>query len=315
MRALFGLLVMAGMVSGHCLSHFYKFTRHYNKEYSHDEVFTRYRTFCKNLEFIKNHNSTSYKLQINEFADLTFEQFRERHFGIGYRLPVADRVSIDDTLEVDIPASVDWRTKGAVTPVKNQGMCGSCWAFSTTGSVEGAWVLQGGHSLTSLSEQQLVDCAQAEGNNGCNGGLMDYGFQYVIDNKGLCAELTYPYTGADGTCKKTCSKVVTITGFKDIPQGNEQALLNAVGTVGPVSVAIEADQQAFQFYSSGVFDASCGTNLDHGVLVVGYGTDAGKDYWIVKNSWGSSWGESGYIRMIRGKNQCGITLSASYPLV
>jgi C1A family cysteine protease len=315
MRALFGLLVMAGMVSGHCLSHFYKFARTYHKDYSHDEIMPRYRTFCKNLQYIKNHNESNWSVAINEFADLSFEEFKQRHYGIGYRLPSKEKFIIDDSLEVDIPTSADWRTKGAVTPVKNQGMCGSCWAFSTTGSVEGAWVLQGGHSLTSLSEQQLVDCAQAEGNNGCNGGLMDYGFQYIIDNGGICTEASYAYTGSDGTCKKTCSKVATITGFKDIPQGNEQALLNAVGTVGPVSVAIEADQQGFQFYSRGVFDASCGTNLDHGVLVVGYGTDTGKDYWIVKNSWGSSWGESGYIRMIRGKNQCGITLSASYPLV
>jgi len=202
-----------------------------------------------------------------------------------------------------------------VPPVKAPGMCGSCWAFSTPGSVEGAWVIQGKNTLVSLSEQQLVDCSQAEGNEGCNGGLMDYGFQYIIDNGGICTEAAYAYTGTDGTCKKTCEKVVKISGYKDIPSGNETSLLNAVGTVGPVSIAIEADQSGFQFYSGGVFDGACGTSLDHGVLAVGYGTDSGKDYWTVKNSWGASWGETGYIRMIRNKNQCGLTLAASYPTV
>ena len=314
MRALFGILVMAGMVSGHCLSHFYDFVKTYDKKYDHDEVYHRYNTFCKNLNYIKKHNATSWSVAVNEFTDLSFAEFREKHYGLGATLS-SNRLIIDDSLEIEVPASIDYREKGAVTPVKNQGMCGSCWAFSTTGAVEAAWVLHGGNPLTSLSEQQLVDCAQAEGNNGCNGGLMDYGFQYIIDNGGICTESSYAYSGTDGTCKKTCAKVAKISGFKDIPQGDEQALLTAVGTVGPVSVAIEADQQGFQFYSKGVFDATCGTSLDHGVLVVGYGTDAGKDYWIVKNSWGSSWGESGYIRLVRGKNQCGISLSASYPVV
>jgi len=145
---------------------------------------------------------------------------------------------------------------------------------------------------------------------------MDYGFQYIIDNKGIGSEAAYPYTAVDGTCNSAAvESVATVAGFKDIPSGDETSLLNAVGSVGPVSIAIEADQQAFQFYAGGVFSAACGTALDHGVLAVGYGTDAGQDYWIVKNSWGASWGESGYIRMIRNKNQCGLALSASYPTV
>jgi len=251
---------------------------------------------------------------INEFADLTFSEFKTKYFGYSHTEMEYLRSKNYHAVVKAAPTSVDWRTSNAVTPIKDQGQCGSCWAFSTTGSVEGALVLQGGKALTSLSEQQLVDCSQAEGNQGCNGGLMDYGFQYIIDNKGICTEAAYPYTAKDGTCKKTCEKVATITGFKDIPQGDENSLYNAVGTIGPVSVAIEADQTGFQFYSGGVFDGTCGTALDHGVLAVGYGVDTtGKNYWIVKNSWGTSWGETGYIRMIRGKNQCGIALAASYP--
>jgi len=148
---------------------------------------------------------------------------------------------------------------------------------------------------------------------GCNGGLMDYGFQYIITNKGITTEAAYPYTAMDGTCKKGQTVAATITSFKDVPAGDENSLLAAVAKQ-PVSIAIEADQAAFQLYSKGVFTAACGQNLDHGVLAVGYGTDAGTDYWIVKNSWGAAWGEAGYIRLVRGKNQCGLANAASYPV-
>jgi hypothetical protein len=213
-----------------------------------------------------------------------------------------------------LAADVDWVAKGAVTPVKNQQQCGSCWAFSTTGSVEGAYFIAKGN-LKSLSEEELVECDH-NGDNGCKGGLMDNAFQWIKENGGLCSEGDYKYTsgtGVTGTCKKTCSSVVTLSGHQDVPSKDEDALKAAVAKQ-PVSVAIEADQSVFQLYKGGVLEnISCGTKLDHGVLIVGYGTDGGKDYWKVKNSWGPSWGEEGYIRLARGKNMCGIALQPSYP--
>jgi len=208
---------------------------------------------------------------------------------------------------------MDWRKKGAVTPVKDQGQCGSCWAFSTTGSTEGAHQIATG-KLVGLSEQQLVDCSSAQGNQGCNGGLMDQAFQYIISNPGIASEEAYPYTAQDGTCNTAAKSVTMITGYTDVTSGDEGALMKAVN-VGPVSVAIEADQSCFQFYSGGVLnDPTCGTQLDHGVLAVGYGTLSGQDYWIVKNSWGTSWGvESGYVFIAKGIDECGIATENSYP--
>jgi len=171
--------------------------------------------------------------------------------------------------------------------------------------------------LISLSEQQLVDCSTSQGNDGCSGGLMDYAFQYIISNHGIGTEAAYPYTATDGHPCKNSTSVVTISRFVDVKPNNESDLLRAT-VIGPVSVAIEADQPVFQFYSSGVLDdPSCGTTLDHGVLVAGYGSDtkSGKTYWLVKNSWGSAWGESGYVRLARDKNTCGISLDPSYPVV
>jgi len=251
----------------------------------------------------------TYTVGVNQFADLSVEEWAA----------IRQRSAFNRTTPYNIQAlpeaqadAVDWRTKGAVTPVKNQGQCGSCWSFSTTGSMEGSCAIATG-KLVSFSEQQLMDCSTAEGNQGCNGGLMDNAFKYIVKNGGLDTEADYPYTAADGTCNKAkaAKRAGSITGYTDVPQNNEAQLAAAVEK-GPVSVAIEADQRGFQMYKSGVFSGACGTQLDHGVLVVGYTADA----WIVKNSWGATWGMNGYIEMKRGVSAsgiCGIAMQPSYP--
>ncbi|KAH6759491.1 senescence-associated gene 12 protein [Perilla frutescens var. frutescens] len=284
----------------------------------------RFNIFKENVEYIESFNEAAavrpYKLAINKFADLTNEEFESSRNGykkIGSHPKMYKASSFRYGNVTAVPASIDWRKKGAVTAVKDQGQCGCCWAFSAVAATEGINQLTAGN-LISLSEQELVDCDTSE-DQGCNGGLMDYAFQYIISNHGLTTESNYPYEGVDGTCntKKASSDAAKITGYEDVPANSESALLKAVANQ-PVSVAIDASGSDFQFYSSGVFTGQCGTELDHGVTAVGYGTTSdGTKYWLVKNSWGTSWGENGYIRMERdigaAEGICGIAMEASYP--
>uniref|UniRef100_A0A7S0LJJ6 Peptidase C1A papain C-terminal domain-containing protein n=2 Tax=Coccolithus braarudii TaxID=221442 RepID=A0A7S0LJJ6_9EUKA len=280
-----------------------------------------FAAFSENDGIIKAHNQLglSYMLGHNKYSDMTWDEFSHTVMSeLFLNKAPKNKRRVHLTGSNGKPHAVasfkDWVTDGAVTPVKDQGRCGSCWAFSTTGSIEGALAVKAG-KLVSLSEEDLVQCDR-NGDQGCNGGLMDNAFEWVEDH-GICTEVAYPYTsgtGSTGTCKKTCKPSVTITGFTDVPERDEIALKSAV-SMQPVSIAIEADKSAFQLYKSGIIDSTkCGTALDHGVLIVGYGTSntTSQDYWKVKNSWGASWGEDGFVRIVRGKNMCGLALQASY---
>ncbi|RDX60395.1 Senescence-specific cysteine protease SAG39, partial [Mucuna pruriens] len=282
----------------------------------------RFRIFKENVNYIEAFNNAAdkpYKLGINQFADLTNEEFiAPRNRLKGHMSSSITRTTTYKYENVTaLPSTVDWRQKGAVTPVKNQGACGCCWAFSAVAATEGIHALSAG-KLISLSEQELVDCDTKGMDQGCEGGLMDDAFKFIIQNHGLDTEANYPYKGVDGKCnaKEEAIHTVTITGYEDVPANNEKALQIAVANQ-PVSVAIDASSSGFQFYKSGVFTGSCGTELDHGVTAVGYGVSDGTEYWLVKNSWGTEWGEEGYIRMQRGVNAeeglCGIAMQASYP--
>jgi cathepsin L len=273
------------------------------------------------LEKIATHNRkydlglVSFRMGVNKFSDLTFEEFSK--FYTSKKIPKkTGKRNLHVPSNGPVANEVDWRNQGAVTEVKNQEQCGSCWAFSTTGSLEGQWFLSKGQ-LPRLSEQQLVDCSGNYGNNGCGGGLMDNAFAYIKDY-GIMSENDYPYTAQDGYyCNYDSNRVVaTLSTYYDVARGNEASLTDAIQRVGPISVGIDATQN-FQYYSGGVFDDySCQDSLNHGVLAVGFGSEGGNDYYIVKNSWGSGWGEYGYIRMSRNRgNQCGIASTASYPQV
>lgn len=275
-----------------------------------------------NLKRISAHNLEAslgvhaYELAMNHLGDMTSEEVVRKMTGL--RVPPA-RSQSNDTLytpdwEGRVPDAVDYRKKGYVTPVKNQGQCGSCWAFSSVGALEGQLKKKSG-KLLNLSPQNLVDCVSE--NDGCGGGYMTNAFQYVQENRGIDSEDAYPYVGRDEACMYSPrGKAAKCRGYREIPVGSEKALKRAVARVGPISVAIDASLTSFQFYSKGVYhDENCnGDNLNHAVLVVGYGAQRGSKHWIVKNSWGESWGNKGYILMARNKNNtCGIANLASFP--
>ncbi|QCE14890.1 vignain [Vigna unguiculata] len=299
---------------------------HHTVSRSLGEKHKRFNVFKANVMHVHNTNKMDkpYKLKLNKFADMTNHEFRSTYAGskVNHHRMFRGTPHGNGTFMYEnvgsVPASVDWRKKGAVTDVKDQGKCGSCWAFSTVVAVEGINQIKT-NKLVTLSEQELVDC-DTEENQGCNGGLMESAFEFIKQKGGITTESNYPYTAQEGTCDK--SKVndlaVSIDGHENVPANDEDALLKAVANQ-PVSVAIDAGGSDFQFYSEGVFTGDCSTDLNHGVAIVGYGTTVdGTNYWIVRNSWGAEWGEHGYIRMQRNISKkeglCGIAMMPSYPI-
>ncbi|KAB1203771.1 Cysteine proteinase COT44 [Morella rubra] len=313
-------------LSSHSLSRaselFETWCKQHGKTYSSEaERLYRLRVFEDNYDFVNQHNdmtNSSYTLSLNAFADLTHHEFKASRLGFSTagmsfnrRLPAREPGVVRE-----IPLEIDWRKKGAVTHVKDQGSCGACWSFSATGAIEGINKIVTG-SLVSLSEQELVDCDKSF-DSGCEGGLMDYAYEFVMDNHGIDTEEDYPYQGRERSCnrEKLKRRVVTIDGYTDVPSNNEQQLLQAVA-MQPVSVGICGSEREFQLYSKGIFTGPCSTSLDHAVLIIGYGSENGVYYWIVKNSWGTHWGMNGYVHMLRSSSNsqglCGINMLASYP--
>jgi cathepsin H len=283
----------------------------------------RQAIFMQTLAEVSAHNAkpgATWKAGLNEFADLTWDEFKvaklmtpqncsATHVSSGWKRAAGKAA----------PAAVDWRVeieKTAPWPVKSQGHCGSCWTFSTVGSMESHYILK--HAMAkNLSEQQLVDCAGAFNNFGCNGGLPSQAFEYLHYAGGHDTESTYPYTAVDGPCAYDGKGAAQVAAVNNITAYAEDELYDAIGTEGPVSIAYQVAHD-FRYYHSGVYDGDCETgpgSVNHAVVAVGYGTDAGVPYYIVRNSWGDSFGEDGYFRIVRNKNKCGLSDCASFPTV
>jgi C1A family cysteine protease len=313
----FGLVAAQALIAPLSLSEyeneFTSWVGQHSKAYTADQFFFRFSVFRKTLDTIREHNSKglSWEMGLNQFSDMTSDEF-SRFVGQFPPSTPSNAEAFRPSPNFVAPASVDWIAAGAVTPVKDQGQCGSCWAFSTIGAVEG-WNFIKNQKLQSYSEQQLVDCSK-DVCYGCQGGWPYKATEY-IQRSGVCLESDYPYTARDGTCKDSqCTPAVApgaLTGYLNV--SDEKAMLEAL-VLGPVSVLVEADRSAFQNYRSGILDTTaCGTQIDHAILATGYGTDNGVNYWKIKNSWGTSWGDRGYIRFVRDKNQCGISGGAVLP--
>ena len=293
---------------------FEDYLQQFNKAYTDSDYPLRLENFSMNSGYIRSFNKLgeTWYLGHTQFSDMSPEEFMQTYLS-PYPRNSQSSQDLENTLRssYSYPVSVDWRTQGAVTSVGNQGQCGSSWAFSAVAAVESAWEIAG-NTLVDLSEQQLVDCSSRYGNNGCSFGKMDSSFNYIIAN-GLASATTYPYIAKQGACQ-AFTPVASISSFTDVTRNSATALYTAVAQQ-PVSVPVDADPLIWQNYKGGVISRNCGTQLDLGVTIVGYNSNASPPYWIIKNSFGQAWGESGYIRLavIDGEGVCGVQMFPTYP--
>ncbi|XP_070777479.1 cathepsin S, ortholog 1 [Enoplosus armatus] len=328
MHSLCAVLLWAFLVLGHSSSALNKVweewkIKHHKVYDNQTEIVFRRAVWEKNMQVVLRHNQEAstgkhnFTMGLNHLADMTVEEINEKLNGLKLEEPVHFRNGTFKELSgLLTPQSVDWRKKGLVSPVQNQGLCGSCWAFSSLGALEGQMKKRTG-SLVPLSPQNLVDCSTNDGNHGCKGGYISKSYSYIIRNKGVDSESFYPYEHQNSVCRYSVKgKAGYCSNFHILPQGDEKTLQAVVASVGPVAVAINAMLPSFHLYRGGLYNVpNCNPKfINHAVLVVGYGTDGGQDFWLVKNSWGTAWGEEGFIRIARNKNNlCGIASFAIYP--
>uniref|UniRef100_A0A224XJ52 Putative cathepsin l n=1 Tax=Panstrongylus lignarius TaxID=156445 RepID=A0A224XJ52_9HEMI len=306
------------------LAEWQDFKTAYGKAYSDADDPMRMEIYFRNKDYVYNYNILNIKgitaqtLRLNHYGEMYPPEYRAivNSFNQSLIPEVRSNEIFKTPNSIHLPDSIDWREKGAVSEIKDQGQCGACWAFSAIGAIEGQYFMKTG-KLVTLSEQNIIDCSKDYGNSGCKSGTMNGAFKYINKNGGINPETTYPYEAQESdSCKFQTKDAIKIKGYVDIPEGDENALKAAVAFVGPISAAMDARQLSFQFYASGIYhEPNCKVNrLNRGVLIVGYGTENDQDYWLVKNSCSTIWGQDGYMKVARNKhNHCGIASAASYP--